>query len=398
MKLDGLLLLQRVCDGCVTAVQTTAVLTHRVIELSEQLQARTKVANCTAKRPSTLEEAVGSCEASMALLESVNGDAHVASGNGEIRSNEELKEARKAQEAAEARAKELEEKLDIERNRRPAHKTTAEVATSTDPNKKVEEASSEACKENDVCEAVISIAAEARDEKKEEKLEIEKKRQFVLKTLPEVATSTDPKKEVEEASSETCKEDDVCEAVTAIATEANCAVCSSALGKRKLNPRHLCRLCSRTVCGKCSTSMVKMEGESALQRACDPCVAGASEAPVLRERLAKVQDEAARLREALVTSGFTKDCIPEKEEFEEDSDEDAGMNYAGVKSEHPLRCAEGHELTPKKCTGTGMFVKRCNMCKKRLKKGMHRYSCKPCTYHLCEGCAARAPDQALDSE
>lgn len=66
---------------------------------------------------------------------------------------------------------------------------------------------------------------------------------------------------------------------------ANCALCSAVLGKRHLNPRHHCRICSRCVCGPCSPSTVRLRGERALQRACEECVGHARNADITRNRL-----------------------------------------------------------------------------------------------------------------
>lgn len=51
----------------------------------------------------------------------------------------------------------------------------------------------------------------------------------------------------------------------------NCAICNSELGKRKMNPRHHCRFCGSSVCGKCSPSRVQLEGRKIPQRTCIAC-------------------------------------------------------------------------------------------------------------------------------
>jgi len=51
-----------------------------------------------------------------------------------------------------------------------------------------------------------------------------------------------------------------------------CFNCRAALGNRKFNPRHRCRLCNRTVCGACSPSSLQLETGGQLWRACTPCV------------------------------------------------------------------------------------------------------------------------------
>merc|ERR1740121_3493559 len=66
-----------------------------------------------------------------------------------------------------------------------------------------------------------------------------------------------------------------------------CAICGAALGKRRLNPRHHCRLCGVSVCGRCSRGSVELEGwPRGPQRACTRCMASALRAPALRSRLA----------------------------------------------------------------------------------------------------------------
>jgi chromosome segregation ATPase len=49
-----------------------------------------------------------------------------------------------------------------------------------------------------------------------------------------------------------------------------CSVCRTLVGKRFMNPRHHCRVCTRTVCRSCSASSVNVAGTR--QRVCDPCV------------------------------------------------------------------------------------------------------------------------------
>jgi len=70
-----------------------------------------------------------------------------------------------------------------------------------------------------------------------------------------------------------------------------CAVCGLELGKRKLRPRHHCRICWGSVCASCSPSSVRLEGEEVLQRACNPCVQNIQGGPVLRERLDDLSDQ-----------------------------------------------------------------------------------------------------------
>jgi len=53
-----------------------------------------------------------------------------------------------------------------------------------------------------------------------------------------------------------------------------CHVCNANVGKRYLNPRQHCKACGRTVCGKCSPSMVKLSGGTSIVRVCNKCVSG----------------------------------------------------------------------------------------------------------------------------
>eukprot|EP00933_Yihiella_yeosuensis_P047929 TRINITY_DN4391_c1_g1_i7.p1 TRINITY_DN4391_c1_g1~~TRINITY_DN4391_c1_g1_i7.p1 ORF type:complete len:312 (-),score=29.63 TRINITY_DN4391_c1_g1_i7:333-1268(-) len=76
----------------------------------------------------------------------------------------------------------------------------------------------------------------------------------------------------------------------------SCTICGSLLGKRRLNPRHHCRVCGKLVCGSCSPNWVKLSDQRRVVRACTPCVADTLVAPVMAKRLAR-----------LVASGETKD-------------------------------------------------------------------------------------------
>lgn len=70
-----------------------------------------------------------------------------------------------------------------------------------------------------------------------------------------------------------------------------CVVCGLELGKRKLRPRHHCRVCWGSVCAKCSPSRVHLVGEKMPQRACNPCVLNVEVGLDLRERLEKLSDQ-----------------------------------------------------------------------------------------------------------
>lgn len=52
----------------------------------------------------------------------------------------------------------------------------------------------------------------------------------------------------------------------------DCHCCGGALGKRRFNPRHHCRICTESVCGTCSPSQIMCEGKKSLQRICRRCV------------------------------------------------------------------------------------------------------------------------------
>ncbi|CAE8695524.1 unnamed protein product, partial [Polarella glacialis] len=53
-----------------------------------------------------------------------------------------------------------------------------------------------------------------------------------------------------------------------------CSLCEARLGKRRLNPRHHCRICNRCVCAACSPGSVPLKGVSGLHRACSACLSG----------------------------------------------------------------------------------------------------------------------------
>eukprot|EP00930_Biecheleria_cincta_P061868 TRINITY_DN473_c0_g2_i2.p1 TRINITY_DN473_c0_g2~~TRINITY_DN473_c0_g2_i2.p1 ORF type:complete len:424 (+),score=50.53 TRINITY_DN473_c0_g2_i2:179-1450(+) len=65
-----------------------------------------------------------------------------------------------------------------------------------------------------------------------------------------------------------------------------CALCGCALGRRRLRPRHHCRICGRCVCAGCSPNVVQIGKD--LQRACTPCVAIAHTAPQLQARISQL--------------------------------------------------------------------------------------------------------------
>mmetsp|Transcript_8908 Transcript_8908/g.22250 ORF Transcript_8908/g.22250 Transcript_8908/m.22250 type:complete len:325 (-) Transcript_8908:32-1006(-) len=83
----------------------------------------------------------------------------------------------------------------------------------------------------------------------------------------------------------------------------HCSVCTLALGKRRLRPRHHCRICGRSVCAKCSKSTVQLEGWKRPERACTPCAAVSLEAPALRNRLALLEDRLRSLSHDGSTDG-----------------------------------------------------------------------------------------------
>lgn len=61
-----------------------------------------------------------------------------------------------------------------------------------------------------------------------------------------------------------------------------CAVCRALLGKRRLKPRHHCRVCERLVCGACSPGRIPLEGKKGVHRICKACAANAGQAPALQ--------------------------------------------------------------------------------------------------------------------
>merc|ERR1719454_1806224 len=53
----------------------------------------------------------------------------------------------------------------------------------------------------------------------------------------------------------------------------NCSICNVALGKRRLKPRHHCRVCGKCVCSKCSPNFISLPHTPGTHRACKLCVA-----------------------------------------------------------------------------------------------------------------------------
>lgn len=69
-----------------------------------------------------------------------------------------------------------------------------------------------------------------------------------------------------------------------------CFLCGALFGKRRLKPRHHCRVCWQPVCAACSPNQIHKQGESGLQRVCVACGANALKAPALKSRLERVAD------------------------------------------------------------------------------------------------------------
>lgn len=70
----------------------------------------------------------------------------------------------------------------------------------------------------------------------------------------------------------------------------DCSICGTAFGPRLLGTRHHCRTCGRCICSSCSSSSVKITGESAMQRVCAVCVTVAQEAHALRLRMVQLSE------------------------------------------------------------------------------------------------------------
>jgi len=67
--------------------------------------------------------------------------------------------------------------------------------------------------------------------------------------------------------------------------ESECAACLKQLGKRKLAPRHHCRLCKAAVCANCSPSRVQLAGHGTLQRVCTTCASKVWPVPAWKQQL-----------------------------------------------------------------------------------------------------------------
>ncbi|CAJ1459158.1 unnamed protein product, partial [Effrenium voratum] len=74
-----------------------------------------------------------------------------------------------------------------------------------------------------------------------------------------------------------------------------CWMCFSALGKRRLNLRHHCRICERPVCAACSPCRVPVVGQEGLQRVCTTCAAKASKLTNVTEQLSFLARQLADL-------------------------------------------------------------------------------------------------------
>eukprot|EP00930_Biecheleria_cincta_P105901 TRINITY_DN9899_c0_g1_i1.p1 TRINITY_DN9899_c0_g1~~TRINITY_DN9899_c0_g1_i1.p1 ORF type:complete len:1257 (+),score=253.16 TRINITY_DN9899_c0_g1_i1:477-3773(+) len=68
----------------------------------------------------------------------------------------------------------------------------------------------------------------------------------------------------------------------------HCAVCSVLLGKRRLKPRHHCRICGKTVCSSCSPNFVQVQGYQKAQRACTGCLHDVQQSQLIQQRLVQL--------------------------------------------------------------------------------------------------------------
>eukprot|EP00927_Polykrikos_kofoidii_P006560 TRINITY_DN12655_c0_g2_i2.p1 TRINITY_DN12655_c0_g2~~TRINITY_DN12655_c0_g2_i2.p1 ORF type:complete len:209 (+),score=30.52 TRINITY_DN12655_c0_g2_i2:89-715(+) len=93
------------------------------------------------------------------------------------------------------------------------------------------------------------------------------------------------------------------------AQKSNCFVCHAALGKRKMKPRHHCRICMNTVCSACSQSSIQLDGAKDLQRACAPCVSNIQKVALLRKRLLHLNEGLRALRGEHVHSDCARSNI-----------------------------------------------------------------------------------------
>lgn len=79
------------------------------------------------------------------------------------------------------------------------------------------------------------------------------------------------------------------------AQDRNCGICDAVLGKRRLRPRHHCRVCGKSVCNACSPNYVKIPDCEKVQRACDQCVAEMQQAHNVRHRMKRIADQLVAL-------------------------------------------------------------------------------------------------------
>eukprot|EP00930_Biecheleria_cincta_P095182 TRINITY_DN87191_c0_g1_i1.p1 TRINITY_DN87191_c0_g1~~TRINITY_DN87191_c0_g1_i1.p1 ORF type:complete len:861 (+),score=94.98 TRINITY_DN87191_c0_g1_i1:86-2668(+) len=84
------------------------------------------------------------------------------------------------------------------------------------------------------------------------------------------------------------------------ADSGRCSLCDARLGKRRLNPKHHCRLCQRCVCGACSSASVPITGQPGLHRACNACVSALSDSPEISARIRRIR---RRLQELAAVDG-----------------------------------------------------------------------------------------------